>query len=123
MQRDLSQGIQEIELVLQCGNELINGRENARGCNFIRSQIESIAAKWDDVTFNANERQRHLEEAIAKAFHRDITSLQTWLTNTEKDVDRMNKKKLTEREVEKYIHVRAESQILVQYCVNSDIIC
>ena len=72
----------------------------------IRSQIESIVVKWEDITFHANERQRHLEEAVAKAFHRDVTSLQIWLDNTDKNVDAFIRNRPSEEQVEQFIKVR-----------------
>eukprot|EP00794_Sanderia_malayensis_P004519 gene4519-5115_t len=93
----------EVSLVLDCGSELIGGRTTTHGADDIQNQIDYIASKWKDINQAANERQSRLEEAIAKAFHRDITSLQLWIEKTEKDADAMAKKRPRERELEIYI--------------------
>ncbi len=105
LQRDLSQGVQEVNNVLDCGNELIDGRMGSHGTDDLQNQVDYIAVKWKDISFTANERQAHIEETIAKAFHRDITSLQLWMENTEKNVDDVIRRRPSEREVEQYIKV------------------
>ena len=105
LQRDLAQGSQDIYYILELGNDLINGREGADGANFVRQQLDSISAKWQDINLQATERQRCLEESIAKGFHRDVTALQKWLENADKSVDSFLRRNPSELEVDRYIQV------------------
>ena len=91
--------------IRELGNELINGREDIDGVETVRYQLDSISAKWQDINLQATERQRHLEESIAKCFHRDVTALQKWLDETDKGIEIFVRQRPSEAEIEKYVKV------------------
>ncbi|XP_065062306.1 titin-like isoform X4 [Rhopilema esculentum] len=103
LQKDLAQGTQDVYYVLGLGNDLVGNRDDVDGAKLIRNQVDSISAKWEEINLQAGERQRHLEDAVARSFHRDVTALQNWLDSTEREVNIFVGKKPTETEVEQYV--------------------
>ena len=71
----------------------------------MRSQLDSISMKWQDINLQATERQRYLEESIAKCFHRDVTALQRWLEDTDRGIEIFIRKNPSEADIERYIMV------------------
>ena len=109
----MAQGTQDVYYVLGLGNDLVGNRDDVDGAKLIRNQVDSISAKWEEINLQASERQRHLEDAVARSFHRDVTALQNWLDSTEREVNIFVGKKPTEIEVEQFVQVNIAT--LIQY--------
>ena len=76
-----------------------------RGAPAIRSQIENITARWEQIKDLASERERMIENALTNLFVIEVNQLNKWGKDKEREVNQFDKRRPKPRDVERYIQV------------------
>ena len=86
-QRELTQGIIDVNNLIELGNELVNGKDNAIGAATVKLQLESTKSRWGNIEQHSTNRQQSLEDALENTFKGNVDEVTLWLLERDKQVD------------------------------------
>ena len=86
-QRELTQGIIDVNNLIELGNELVNGKDNAIGASTVKLQLESTKSRWGSIEQCSANRQQSLEDALEKTFKGNVDEVTLWLLERDKQID------------------------------------
>ena len=83
-QRELTQGIIDVNNLIESGNDLVYGRESIPGASAIKLQLEKTKSRWESIESQAATRDQELEDTIVKVFQSNVQRILIWIEEKEK---------------------------------------
>ena len=86
-QRELTQGIIDVNNLIEYGNDLISGRESVTGASKLKLHLESTKSRWENIESHSAARQQSLEDALEQQFKDDVNKILVWVQEKERQLD------------------------------------
>ena len=86
-QRELTQGIIDVNNLIEYGNDLISGRESVTGASKLKLHLENTKSRWENIESHSAARQQALEDALEQQFKDDVNKILVWVQEKERQLD------------------------------------